>query len=304
MVDQPTFKNLAELEQFDELTILDQLERRYAQRDIYTYIGTILVSVNPYQFLEMYDSTHVALYENSNSSGVTPPPHVYAIAAAAYSHMFEDECNQSIVISGESGAGKTEVTKTILQYFSAVAGSTSGVEHEIQQSNPLLEAFGNSKTTQNNNSSRFGKWMEVEFEPSGRIGCAHLESYLLEKSRVTKVVPGERNYHIFYQLLVGFLLVFFFCVCLCLCFYLRCWRALCRYFAFFSFFPSSLSITHSIFIFVLGLSSCVCRRVLMRKLNRRYISINLTQANLAISTSYLNLPVIPSTVSPTNVSLG
>jgi len=119
--------------------------------------------------------------------------------------MLYDKKNQSILISGESGAGKTEATKQCLAFFAEVAGSESNVEQKIVQANPILEAFGNAKTLRNNNSSRFGKYMEIHFDKFGKIVGARTENYLLEKSRVVTQTPGERNYHIFYQLCTGHL---------------------------------------------------------------------------------------------------
>merc|ERR1712130_328694 len=163
-------------------------------------IGTILVSVNPFKLLSIYTSKTIQSYSKDH---VNNEPHVYQLAAEAYDRLLDENTNQAIIISGESGAGKTEATKSALQYVSEMGGSTSGVEQQILQSNPLLEAFGNAKTARNNNSSRFGKWMEVKFEAGGRIVASRIVNYLLEKSRIVKQGPEERNYHVFYQLIVG-----------------------------------------------------------------------------------------------------
>jgi myosin heavy subunit len=175
--------NLVQLDEFGEGAIVHQLRKRYVQDKIYTTIGTILVSVNPYKLLPIYTSSVVDKYREDYTN---MPPHCFQIAADAYKRLLDEGMNQAVIISGESGAGKTEATKTVLQYLSDVAGSTSNVEQQILQSNPCLEAFGNAKTIRNDNSSRFGKWMEVIFAVGGRICAARIINYLLEKSRVVK----------------------------------------------------------------------------------------------------------------------
>jgi myosin heavy subunit len=135
--------------------VIHQLRQRYAIDTIYTNIGTILVSINPYKTLPIYNNTLIHSYKADH---INLAPHVFTVAAESYKRLLDDNQNQAVIISGESGAGKTEATKTVLMYLSEVAGSSTGVEQEILQSNPLLEAFGNSKTLRNNNSSRFGKW--------------------------------------------------------------------------------------------------------------------------------------------------
>lgn len=192
--------NLVHLDEFGEGAVVHQLRDRYNDDKIYTSIGTILVAVNPFKLLPIYTAKVIEQYQKDH---VNADPHVFQIAAEAYHHLLDDHRNQAVIISGESGAGKTEATKSVLQFLSEVAGSLSGVEQQILQSNPLLEAFGNAKTGRNNNSSRFGKWMEVLFEPGGRIEAAKITNYLLEKSRIVFQSEGERNYHIFYMLLEG-----------------------------------------------------------------------------------------------------
>ena len=150
-------ENLINLEDVGEGPVLHALRTRYNRNDIYTYIGTILVSINPYQLLPIYSTQIMQTYKSPDFSSL--PPHVFAIASEAYKKLIDEHYNQSIIISGESGAGKTESTKSVLQFLSEIAGSISGVEQEILQSNPLLEAFGNAKTLRNDNSSRFGKFV-------------------------------------------------------------------------------------------------------------------------------------------------
>ena len=183
----------------------------------------ILIAVNPYKSLPLYTETHIEFYKKYflklkiNPNDISPAvPHLYHIAEAAYQDMIIDKKNQSIIISGESGSGKTESTKIILRYL-AVSSLHSGtnskqnkndkdtitVEKQVLDSNPLLEAFGNAKTVKNNNSSRFGKFIQVNFTDHGKIVSAKIYNYLLEKSRVVKIQPEERNYHIFYQLILG-----------------------------------------------------------------------------------------------------
>lgn len=202
------YDNLVNLEEFNQGAIIHQLRNRYAKDGIYTWIGSILVSLNPYKLLPIYSTDTLMDYlECQKQGGVAAiqkrSPHIYAISGLAYRGMSMDRESQAFVISGESGAGKTECTKLILQYLSEAAGSSSGVEQEILQTNPLLEAFGNAKTLRNNNSSRFGKWMEIRFDPQGKISGAKVVNYLLEKSRVVHQGQGERNYHIFYQVCAG-----------------------------------------------------------------------------------------------------
>eukprot|EP00457_Paulinella_chromatophora_P000196 gb/GEZN01000196.1/.p1 GENE.gb/GEZN01000196.1/~~gb/GEZN01000196.1/.p1 ORF type:complete len:1849 (-),score=405.96 gb/GEZN01000196.1/:204-5750(-) len=199
-LEGPGMDNLVNLGNFCEGGVLNELRKRYIKNEIYTSISTILISVNPYEMLPIYHSQVVEEYKaNYNDC----PSHVYKIGADAYKRMLDEGINQAVIISGESGAGKTEATKAILQYLSDVAGSTNNVEQQILQSNPVLEAFGNAKTVRNNNSSRFGKWMEIDFATGGRICAARIVNYLLEKSRVVGAGEGERNYHIFYQFLKG-----------------------------------------------------------------------------------------------------
>uniref|UniRef100_A0A8B9NXJ7 Myosin IH n=1 Tax=Accipiter nisus TaxID=211598 RepID=A0A8B9NXJ7_9AVES len=187
-----------------ETAFLNNLRKRYQENLIYTYIGTLLVSVNPYKELDIYTVTQMQLYRGVNFFEL--PPHLYAIADNAYRVMCSEYNNHFILISGESGAGKTEASKKILQYYAVTCPTTEQlqiVRDRLLLSNPVLEAFGNAKTLRNDNSSRFGKYMDIQFDFKGEPVGGHILSYLIEKSRVVHQNHGERNFHIFYQLLEG-----------------------------------------------------------------------------------------------------
>ncbi|XP_039361128.1 unconventional myosin-Ih isoform X2 [Mauremys reevesii] len=202
-----------------EAAFLDNLRKRYRENLIYvnlhafmtssfmamlTYIGTLLVSVNPYKELDFYSVKQMEIYQGVNFFEL--PPHIYAIADNAYRVMCAEYNDHFILISGESGAGKTEASKKILQYFAVTCPTTEQlqiVRDRLLLSNPVLEAFGNAKTLRNDNSSRFGKYMDIQFDFKGAPVGGHILSYLIEKSRVVHQNNGERNFHIFYQLLEG-----------------------------------------------------------------------------------------------------
>jgi myosin-1 len=196
--------DLVLLRQVNENGVLENLKIRHAADIIYCYIGQVLVVVNPYKWLNIYDESTMKAYVYKARIDVAP--HVFAIAEETYRTMLSEEENQCIIISGESGAGKTEASKQIQNYIANISGSGEGVDkikRTFLESNPLLEAFGNAKTFRNNNSSRFGKYFELYFNS---IGCplgGKITNYLLEKSRVIKPGQNERNFHIFYQLLAG-----------------------------------------------------------------------------------------------------
>ncbi|GBP21052.1 Myosin-IB [Eumeta japonica] len=169
-----------------------------------TYIGNVLVSVNPYKNLPIYTPEKIKQYYKKAFFEATP--HIFAIADNAYRSLVNEHREQCILISGESGSGKTEASKKVLEYIAATTSHLRNVESvkdKLLQSNPLLEAFGNAKTHRNDNSSRFGKYMDVQFNFEGAPEGGHILNYLLEKSRVVSQMPGERNFHIFYQLLAG-----------------------------------------------------------------------------------------------------
>ncbi|EPB89143.1 myosin I [Mucor circinelloides 1006PhL] len=182
--------------------INENLELRWKNGDIYTYIGHVLISVNPFKDLGIYTDDILQSYKGKNLLEGTP--HVFAIAEASYHHMNSYKENQCIIISGESGAGKTEAAKRIMQYIAAVSEGKSAAIQEIKDmvlaTNPLLESFGCAKTLRNNNSSRHGKYLEIQFSAQGEPVGAVITNYLLEKNRVVGQIENERNFHIFYQL--------------------------------------------------------------------------------------------------------
>ncbi|XP_055868462.1 myosin-VIIa-like isoform X2 [Biomphalaria glabrata] len=194
-------QDMISLGDFSEAGILRNLFIRYKDNQIYTYTGSILISVNPYQDLPIYSQEQVERYKAKKIGEL--PPHIFAIADNAYGSMHKSNQDQCIIISGESGSGKSECTKFILQYLASVSGQQSSIEQQILQAYPILEAFGNAKTIQNDNSSRFGKYIDIHFDERGVIECAKIEQYLLEKSRIVSQRKGERNYHIFYGMLAG-----------------------------------------------------------------------------------------------------
>ncbi|XP_049928539.1 unconventional myosin-IXAa-like isoform X1 [Epinephelus moara] len=195
--------DLCALPELAERTILESLRARFRQEKIYTYIGSILIVVNPFQFLPIYNPKYVKLYDNHALGKLEP--HIYAVADVAYHAMLQRRKNQCIVISGESGSGKTQSTNFLIHHLTALSqkGFASGVEQIILGAGPVLEAFGNAKTAHNNNSSRFGKFIQVNYQESGTVRGAYVEKYLLEKSRLVYQEHNERNYHVFYYLLAG-----------------------------------------------------------------------------------------------------
>ncbi|XP_060692585.1 myosin-7-like [Hemiscyllium ocellatum] len=209
-------EDMAMLTNLNEASVLSNLRRRYSNWMIYTYSGLFCVTVNPYKWLPVYSAPVVAAYKGKRRSEA--PPHIYSIADNAYNDMVRNRENQSMLITGESGAGKTVNTKRVIQYFAIVAALGEGggkkgsqpatktggtLEDQIIEANPAMEAFGNAKTLRNDNSSRFGKFIRIHFGPTGKLASADIDIYLLEKSRVIFQQPGERSYHIYYQIFSG-----------------------------------------------------------------------------------------------------
>lgn len=203
---------MAELTHLNEASVVHNLHQRYLADLIYTYSGLFLVTVNPYTPLPIYGRDYVNMYKGRHREDTKP--HIFAMADEAFRNLVDEGENQSILVTGESGAGKTENTKKVIQYLAAVATSDtpraktggrqlSNLSEQILRANPILEAFGNAQTLRNHNSSRFGKFIRIEFTRSGQIAGAFIDWYLLEKSRVVRLSSQERNYHIFYQLLAG-----------------------------------------------------------------------------------------------------
>ncbi|KAM7102075.1 unconventional myosin-IXa isoform 5-T8 [Ciconia maguari] len=200
---QKDYDDLCSLPDLNEKTLLENLRNRFKQEKIYTYVGSILIVINPFKFLPIYNPKYVKMYDNHQLG--TLEPHIYAVADVAYHAMLQRRKNQCIVISGESGSGKTQSTNFLIHHLTALSqkGFASGVEQIILGAGPVLEAFGNAKTAHNNNSSRFGKFIQVNYQETGTVRGAYVEKYLLEKSRLVYQEQNERNYHVFYYLLAG-----------------------------------------------------------------------------------------------------
>ncbi|XP_061464174.1 unconventional myosin-Ib isoform X3 [Rhineura floridana] len=192
------------LEPLTEESFISNLKQRFDHSEIYTYIGSVVISINPYRLLPIYSPEKVEEYRNRNFYELRP--HIFALSDEAYRSLRDQDKDQCILITGESGAGKTEASKLVMSYVAAVCGKgaeVNQVKEQLLQSNPVLEAFGNAKTVRNDNSSRFGKYMDIEFDFKGDPLGGVISNYLLEKSRVVKQPRGERNFHIFYQILSG-----------------------------------------------------------------------------------------------------
>ncbi|XP_031843705.1 myosin heavy chain isoform X18 [Nomia melanderi] len=204
-------EDMSNLTYLNDASVLHNLKQRYYAKLIYTYSGLFCVAINPYKRFPVYTSRCAKLYRGKRRNEV--PPHIFAISDGAYVNMLTNSENQSMLITGESGAGKTENTKKVIAYFATVGASTKkaddanqkkgSLEDQVVQTNPVLEAFGNAKTVRNDNSSRFGKFIRIHFGPSGKLAGADIETYLLEKARVISQQALERSYHIFYQMMSG-----------------------------------------------------------------------------------------------------
>ena len=190
--------NLIDIPHLNEPTVLNSVYLRYIQNNIYTYTGNILISINPFQNLQLYTDKIIESYKNNQNKD----PHIYQIARKSYNNLKNTHQNQTILISGESGAGKTYTARSIMKYLTKINNNQSTIEQKLIQSNPILEAFGNAKTLRNSNSSRFGKFIKIQFDKHLMSGCK-IDSYLLEKIRVVNQTDNERNFHIFYQLLLS-----------------------------------------------------------------------------------------------------
>ncbi|XP_077527335.1 myosin heavy chain isoform X28 [Haemaphysalis longicornis] len=215
-VNPPKFEkceDMSSLTYLNDASVLHNLKERYYCHLIYTYSGLFCVAINPYKRFPIYTKRVVDIYKGRRRTEV--PPHVFAVSDGAYMDMLANRENQSMLITGESGAGKTENTKKVIAYFAHV-GATSkkeeapkkeskkgNLEDQVVQTNPVLESFGNAKTVRNDNSSRFGKFIRIHFGPMGKLAGADIETYLLEKARVISQQAAERSYHIFYQLMSG-----------------------------------------------------------------------------------------------------
>merc|ERR1719220_954847 len=211
-VNPPKFEkceDMANLTFLNDASVFWNLKVRFQAKLIYTYSGLFCIVVNPYKRYPIYTGTVVKMYLGKRRNEV--PPHLWAITETAYRNMLTNLKNQSMLITGESGAGKTENTKKVISYLAQVAASEKktgkkvSLEDQIVATNPILESYGNAKTSRNDNSSRFGKFIRIHFNGAGKLAGCDIESYLLEKSRITQQQEVERSYHIFYQLLQPFI---------------------------------------------------------------------------------------------------
>jgi len=196
-IDNLKKNNLVDIPHLNEPSILEAIHLRYKDDIIYTYTGKILISLNPFKNLDLFTDDMISKYKLNSA---ILEPHVYQIADTSYKNLLKYNKNQTIMVSGESGAGKTYSTRCIIKYLTNLSKNKSSIENMVVQSNPILEAFGNAKTLRNDNSSRFGKFIKIQIKNYSIIGC-NIETYLLEKIRLVQQENDERNFHIFYQLL-------------------------------------------------------------------------------------------------------
>jgi len=204
-------EDMSNLTYLNDASVLHNLRQRYLNKLIYTYSGLFCIVINPYKRWPLYTNRVAKMYRGKRRAEV--PPHLFSVSDGAYVNMLTDKENQSMLITGESGAGKTENTKKVIAYFATIGASTKkpaegekskgSLEDQVVQTNPVLEAFGNAKTVRNDNSSRFGKFIRIHFSGSGKLAGADIETYLLEKARVISQQTLERSYHIFYQMMSG-----------------------------------------------------------------------------------------------------
>ena len=198
-IDTTEIDNLIDLPNLNEPSIINNIKCRYIKDKIYTFTGPILLAVNPYKTIKIYTNQIIDDYFRKRCDS----PHVYVIADNAYHNMRNNKKDQTILVSGESGAGKTQTTKIIMNYYAKIGDGQiiTDIESKILDSNPILEAFGNAKTLSNDNSSRFGKFIKLFFK-SGELIGGSIDTYLLEKMRIINHKEGEQNFHIFYMILL------------------------------------------------------------------------------------------------------
>ena len=199
--------DLALLPNLEDTSVVELLDERYRSKQIYTRVNQMLLSINPFAELGLYTPEVLERYSRVGTGGPPPPPHVFAIAAEAF-HGLLGAQSQSVLVTGESGAGKTETCRRLLQYLAHAAtlggsGDTRRLHEALTHTNCVLEAFGNARTVMNDNSSRYGKFLMLRYDSTARLRAAQFSTFLLEKTRVVKLAPGERNFHVFYALLAG-----------------------------------------------------------------------------------------------------
>eukprot|EP00966_Prymnesium_polylepis_P137640 3180783-Prymnesium_polylepis.2 len=218
MAEESHPSDLSQLATLDEQAIVTNLRGRFEESKPYTLCGQICVSVNPFEWLPIYEKELMSEYIRSEDPFAMMPPHVFSIANAAYRELdaaqLQSGRSQSILVSGESGAGKTEATKICMMYLAridalnALTGggnrSAEGLTERVLQTSPILEAFGNAQTVRNDNSSRFGKFLRLHYDASAQQVGAHIDTYLLERSRIVRPPAGEANYHVLYALVEGY----------------------------------------------------------------------------------------------------